>query len=496
MMELASVVLLMTIVCGAGAWVSNLLQNRDSASIGLGRFWLLGCAVLSVALHVPLAVDGHITHWSFGLAAAACLAASLLFVGGWRKKQSIARWGGWLFDLPWPGCLVAGAIIIAATSHAAQTELTGYDARSAFALKARMLYETGDLTGEDFRDINRVNFNPTYPLLIPLIEAEVYWCQGGYQHPGLRLLFVGFLLSSVSVLAVELRRFAPANAAACLAFPLLLTPMMIDWGEGAGLSGSADLPLAAFVFAGTLELFHFCRRPTWRRAICAGLFFGAALMTKQEGLVWIGVTTITALGLFAAGKFGSTVRGISQAIPGAAVLGVVFGLHVLVHRDMPVSPYYPSYAAAVTDLHWLAQIGDRPLVVAQYILSALVHTGSWNLIWPCVVGALILLRRGAVPLETKCWRATFAMIAVIYLTILTVTPLHLDYQLKTTFARLALHLYPLALLIMSEQVIASRCLDRLFAAGLPPARERFQRARSWKDPCAAADLSTGGAQTS
>jgi hypothetical protein len=476
-MELASVALLMMIVCGAGAWVAGLLQDRDSASIGLGRSWLLGCAVLSMALHLPLAVDGHMTHWSFGLAAAACLFASLLFVGDCWKKRSIARWGGWLVDLPWPGRLVAGAILIAATSHAVQTELTGYDARSAFALKARILYDTGDLTGEDFRDINRVNFNPTYPLLVPLIEAESYWCQASYQHPGLRLLFVGFLLSTVSVLAAELRRFAPANAAACLAFLLLLTPMMIDWGEGAGLSGSADLPLAAFVFAGTLDLFHFCQQPTWRRAISAGLLFGAALMTKQEGLVWIGVTTITALGLFAAGKFGSALRGIRQAIPGAAVLGVAFGLHVLVHRGMPVSPYYPSYAAALTDMRWLAQIGDRPPVVAQYTLSALVHTGSWSLVWPCILGALILLRRGTVSLETKCWRATAAMIAVIYLTILTVTPLHLDYQLKTTFARLALHLYPLALLIMSEQVIASQYLDRLLAAGLQSAPERSQSAR-------------------
>ena len=67
--------------------MAGLLQDRDSASIGLGRSWLLGCAVLSMALHLPLAVDGHMTHWSFGLAAAACLFASLLFVGDcWKKR--------------------------------------------------------------------------------------------------------------------------------------------------------------------------------------------------------------------------------------------------------------------------------------------------------------------------------------------------------------------------------------------------------------------------
>ena len=59
------------------------------------------------------------------------------------------------------------------------------------------------------------------------------------------------------------------------------------------------------------------------------------------------------------------------------------------------------------------------------------------------------------PLETKCWRVVTAVIIAIYLTIMVVTPLHLHYQLVTTFSRLTLHLFPLAMLIMAEQVIAS-----------------------------------------
>jgi hypothetical protein len=61
----------------------------------------------------------------------------------------------------------------------------------------------------------------------------------------------------------------------------------------------------------------------------------------------------------------------------------------------------------------------------------------------------------------KCWRAIVAVVAAIYLAILVITPLHLDYQLKTTFSRLALHIFPLAMLIMAEQIVASRFLVRL-----------------------------------
>ena len=155
-----------------------------------------------------------------------------------------------------------------------QSELSGYDARTAFALKARILYDTGDVTGEDFCDLERLNFNPTYPLLMPLVEAEMYWFQGAYQPPGLRLLFVGFVLAVASIYAAEIRRFASAGVAAWSAVLLLLTPMLIENFEGAGLSGSADLPLCAFVFAGTLELFRCCREPALRAPPGAGLLFG------------------------------------------------------------------------------------------------------------------------------------------------------------------------------------------------------------------------------
>lgn len=58
-------------------------------------------------------------------------------------------------------------------------------------------------------------------------------------------------------------------------------------------------------------------------------------------------------------------------------------------------------------------------------------------------------------METKCWRVVTAIMLAIYLTIMVVSPLHLHYQLITTFSRLILHLFPLAMLIMAEQVFAS-----------------------------------------
>ena len=52
------------------------------------------------------------------------------------------------------------------------------------------------------------------------------------------------------------------------------------------------------------------------------------------------------------------------------------------------------------------------------------------------------------------------IVAAIYLTTMVVSPLHLQYQLSTTFSRLTLHFFPLAMLVMAEQACCSgRCAN-------------------------------------
>ena len=97
---------------------------------------------------------------------------------------------------------VAGRLI-----HAASTELSGYDARTIYGLKARILYHAGTVRSEDFLDINRLNFNPGYPLLFPLLEAQMDWARGSDEGPGMKFLFLGFGLALVSIYARQARRF-------------------------------------------------------------------------------------------------------------------------------------------------------------------------------------------------------------------------------------------------------------------------------------------------
>jgi hypothetical protein len=467
-MQYLGIAVFLLAVTGIGAFVQRWLRGGEEPDgvrsepvegacrepvEGLGWSLLLGAAVVGLVLHLPLAIDGRITHLSFALVAAFGLAAwGWIGIGWWRGARQI-RLRNWMSDLPVVAKIAVGIALLPAVVHAASTELSGYDARTIYGLKSRILYRTGTVRSEDFLDIDRLNFNPGYPLLLPLLETQMHWARGTDEGPGMKFLFLGFGLALVSIYARHVRRFEGPGFTATTAALLLMTPIIVCCFEGAGLSGSADLPLAALLFGGVLELSRWLQRPTWRAAASAGLLLGAAALTKMEGVIWVaGCGGTLAVVLLLRRK--ELRERLVTALPAIGLIGLAVVLGRAVHRGMPDSPYYPSYLAAI-DWQWLKQLGDRPRTVMIYVGQELVRLRSWNLIWPAVLAAVLVLKRGKVPPEVRFWRLTALAIAAVYFGILVLTPLHLYYQLFTSTTRLLLHIYPLAVLIMSEQLAAS-----------------------------------------
>lgn len=466
MIEFCGPFVFLLAITGIGAIVDRVLRGdnadrRSSANesdderpeIRLGWSFLLGAAVAGIALHLPLAIDGRITHLSFAIIVLCGLAAWGWFGVRWWQRGRQLPPDGWMRDLPVVAQIALGIALLPAVVHASLNELSGYDARTIYALKARMIYRTGTMRNEDFLDLDRLNFNPGYPLLLPLVEANLNWTRGTDAGPGLKLLFLGFALALVSLYAGQVRRFEAPGFTAVSALLLLMTPMVACCFEGAGLSGSADVPFAAFLLGGVLELSRWLERPSGRAAGCAGILLGAAALTKMEGVLWIAgcgaALVIVTLMRRNIGRLRPALL-----IPAAGAVAVAIGLGRAVHWGLPDSPYYPAYFATI-DIRWLRQLGDRPWVVLQYLGEELLRLRCWNLIWPAVIGALICLKRGKVPATVQFWRLTALGMTAAYFGVLLLTPLNLHYQLYTSTSRLLLHVFPLAVLIMSEQLAAS-----------------------------------------
>ncbi|HTQ38082.1 MAG TPA: hypothetical protein VMJ32_03590 [Pirellulales bacterium] len=473
-MHLLPLLAALAVMTGAGSLLARWLQTpklaiapRQSLSLASARSawgwrYLLGVALVGILLQLPLLVDQKITHRSYLGAIALCAAMTIAeVVLRWReRRQALAakqpRQGrlGWIGQLsPLPRVLVVLCLAIFAWFAMVESPIT-FDARAIYGRKARILYDTGDLHSEDFHDPDQLHFHPDYPLLIPLVEATLDFVQGSQQDLGMQLLFAGFVLAIASILVEEIRRFEPPDRAAMWGAAFLLLPYSIMPNEGAGLSGSVDYALAAFVTAGLIAAGRWLAAPHPRTAILAGLMLGAAALIKQEGTIW----AVVSAGTWFVIMLSQRIRPLlPRFLAAAGMLGAAFGcvLIALVNRrGISPSPYMRTFSEAM-HWEWIVQTLTRLPFIAKFAAKELVSTKTFEFVVPFVAAALLLLSRSRPPATVVFWRAVVLLIALVYLAILMITPLHLEYQLRTAFSRLTVHILPLFLLIGAEQLAAS-----------------------------------------
>jgi hypothetical protein len=463
------------VLAGAGAGIIELLfssslrkhlatDDGDLAKSNLGWGWsfLVGSAALGAFLYVPLAVTGSISHAAFLAGFAACCVISGWSL--WRNWRSARFWNfpqnNWVADLPRLARWLVLVLFLGAAWSTVLTPPTGFDARAIFGMKARLLYDQGSLATEDFQDVNRMNFNAHYPLMLPLVEAQWFWLQGSTSDTQLRFICIGYIAALASIVARQLKRCTTPRVAALATALLLCVPMVIQTNEGAGLASSADLPLACYVTAGALAIMNWLRKRTPRQAILAGLMFGAAALTKSEGTLWIGAAMASVLLVMAARPSQLNRTVLRSGFAGALVLALMLCLQAAVRQRIPFSPYLRSYSAALS-WDWLRQLGSRPLLAATFGLSNCLRMTVWNLTWPCVVATMFLRRKQPAPSEIRFVRLLVGMMAIVFFAIFVITPYHVYWQIATALHRLVLQLLPLAWLLAVEQLSASGMIQEL-----------------------------------
>jgi hypothetical protein len=473
----------LAVMAGAGGLLARFLVPIQSTATEFhvvskspqpawGWSFLLGMAFVGLALQLPLAIDGRITHRSYWIVVVCCV---LMAVAEWALRWSddraaltpsniARRFFGWLCDLP----LLLRMVVVLCLANfiwfsAVEPPVT-FDARSIYGLKARLLYDTGDLKSEDFRNPDRVHFNANYPLLIPLVESYLLFAQGSQQDVGIQLLFAGVVLALASILVGEISRFESHRRAAVWGAGFVLLPIVLVTGEGTGLSGSADFTFAAFITAGLISLGQWLASPRTTCAILAGLMLGATFATKQEAIVWLPAIAFAVVMANRGRKFWQQrQRLVSAACIAAAFLACML-LVTLNSRGIPNSPYVRAFATA---LHWdwIVHTWSRIPYILTFAIEKLNCFPLFSFFWPLVATAVLLLPRSRPATTIRLWRTTAFCMVAGYVAIFTFSPLHLDYQLKTAFYRLVIHIMPLFVLIAAEHLAAtgwSRQLEWIF----------------------------------
>ena len=356
------------------------------ARIGLAYF----CGVVVTAI---VAAHLALVHVSFGWTGLSVTAALAAVSCAWHLRGT---------ERPaWrrPGATaVAGVAALAAllaeyTRAFAVAPLNRYDAWAIWALKGHALYSFGWADPAVFAGHAYRFANLDYPLLLPSLEAIDYRAMGAFDTRVVHLQFLLFLVAALAALATVLRGRVPAVVLWPALLALSLAPAVFDQL----LTAYADLPLAlTFAVALTAAARWLVTNERWALTL-ASLVFAGALLTKNEGLLFVIAAYV---GLLAAAF--PRRRALALAV-GADILlllpwRIFMAVHGLHNKDHSLADSF--------DLHHVrGRLGVAPIAF-RTLAGQMLDPLQWGLLVPLFAALLVVafvLGRHALAVYGAVW---------------------------------------------------------------------------------------------
>jgi hypothetical protein len=348
-----------------------------------GLAWLCGLVTAGI-----VAANLALVSVSFDWIGLATLTVITAVAGAWRLRGTGAptvRRPTWL-------SLTGAAILVGILAEYgrgfAVAPLNRYDAWAIWALKGHALYAFGWADPAVFAG-NEYRFaNLDYPLWLPSVEALDFHAMGAFDTRILHLQFLLFLAAALTALGALFHDRVPAVLLWSGLLAVALTPAVFDQL----LTAYADLPLALVFAVGAAAAGRWLvTNERWALAV-ATLFFAGALLTKNEGSLFV---LAAFLGLFVAAQG----RWRELAVAAAADVAVLlpWKIYVRVH-DIHSINY--SLADSFDIDHVRGRLGVARIAF-RTLGGEMLDPGNWGLLLPLlvlvVVAALVLGLR-ALPL--------------------------------------------------------------------------------------------------
>lgn len=341
--------------------------------VGLG--YLVGVAAFGVVWTMLLVADVPLGGLGIVVTLLALAGASTLV--GIRLGRPAPR--GWPAGGSAPTLLVgaaglalAGLLFEAWFRSARLQSLQAYDAWAFWVPKAKAIFFFGGLDEQVFTTAP----GPSYPPLVPILDAAAFHAMGGADTVTLHVQFWFLVLGGVAAIAGVLA----GHVTPWLLWPSLLLVLVVPrFGERL-LTPQADVLVDIFFVSAVLLVALWLRDGRrWRLAAAAVLLAGAAL-TKREGLVFASCLLLAAFAVTWASRRRDWWR--------LGAVGVVIGAALV-----PWRLWYGDREIA-SDAPSLEETGGLERLLDALRLSAdvLFDTGLWSVV-PVV--AVIALAGGA-----------------------------------------------------------------------------------------------------
>lgn len=437
------------------------IPTPRGAASELGRAYLLGVAGLGSLLTLQVIAGLELSRWSIAVTAA------VLVVGGGvvgRRRGSRTELPtppvGWLAYLLGAIALALAVVVLEAYFRAGRLQgLFGWDAGSFWVPKAEAIFYTGGLDGTHFATLP----GPSYPPLVPVLQAAFFELRGEVDIVALHLLYWSFLVGFVGAGARVLSRVAsPA-----LTWGGILLLVAAGQVTNDALTPQADLLMDALVALAVLCLVVWLVHRDPSLYATAVVFLAAAVLAKREALLLV-ACVVGALLV-------ATIRKLRWSWPFLVVLAAVPILVSLPWRVWFTRRSLPGdgpEAGVAELLDSLDRLGPAAWLVAR----AMVDIDRWPLILAvALLAAITALLAGerAVPVFALSFLAFSALGFVWVMWAFPSLPLTENGAVNPIRRLVGAALVPAALL---APVVMQRGLDRLALSRLRPPSARLRLA--------------------
>ena len=341
--------------------------------------------------------------------------------------------------------LLAGFLVLLLGSAAGFFLLTvtrpygTFDAYAIWNLKARFMFIDPQHWQNAFSTALNWKTQPDYPLLVPLNVLRLWELLGAEVPRAGALLSASYTFGLVGLIFAAFYRLRDLGQAALAGILMLATPAVLMIGT----AQTADLPLAYSMLAAALMFYLAVGEPHPGYIILSGLMGGLAAWTKNEGIVFLILLALSALGMWFKHPRRLAWMVIGLALPLAAVL--VFKLQYAPPNDLMAGQ---SLATILPKLVDLPRYGTILGSLGQNLLTV----GGWKL--PILIVLLLgaLLLRHQLPPQEKTVYWVFCGLVLLTLAgfcaVYVITPHPLEWHLKYSMDRLMLQIFPMLLCLL------------------------------------------------
>jgi hypothetical protein len=379
---------------------------------GLG--YMVGVAALGVAFTLELVLGVPFGLATMGLTCVALAAGGLVLgraLGRPRPRGfGVERQGLALVAVSYVA--LVGVYLEAGFRAGRLAPLSNFDGWAFWVPKAKAIYFFGGLDEQFFRELA----NPTYPPLVPALEAAAFHAMGSPDvvtlHVQLWFFLTGFVAAVAGLLAPRVR---PA-----VLWPILLLVLVAPRVVNRSLEPQADFLLDYFfALAALLVALWLVDRRAWQLC-CASLFFAGAMLTKREGQLLAACVVVAAL----AASWGTRrVAWPRLVLAGAAAFLLALPWRIW-FRSRDLTGELPSSGFLGLFDHL-----DRPWPALRSVAGALLDTGLWLFAVPLAVVAIALALLGGARILPAYAALVYGLSAVGFVWVLwSFTELALPYD--------------------------------------------------------------------